>query len=134
MNMPTVKQRDSRYQILRARADGWGIEYMDKSSGRWYSINTICVVLKNSELRIVPDENDWLPWYATEESAVSDQIKDTMIDCILDNHNTLNYPLYAGGLRWNSSTSGEITHYRPNKERILVKIIHHYDDGSSEEA
>lgn len=57
-------QKHKEYQFLRALSDGWKIEY--NTSEGWKHISYIPP--NHNGLRIVPDEDDFLPFYAHKES------------------------------------------------------------------
>ena len=132
MNMPTVKQLNGQYQILRAAADGWEIELCNSLTKQCEIVHNIWLSETCSELRVVPDENGWLPWYAAGEFDCPSI--NGKIDYIMISWDRPATPEYVPNLSWVSGGLGEITHYRPHKERGLIKTVLHYDDGSSEEA
>ena len=143
MNMPTVKQRDDRYQILRAIADGWEIESYRCDTKQWgvphsILVSQICVAYRvvPNEFRVVPDENGWLPWYQGATQASPDI--NVLVDYILNVGSPVIHTAHAKWLKWDDDCGSVITHYRPHyrphKERVLVKTVRHFDDGTSEEA
>jgi hypothetical protein len=129
MNLPTPKQRHKHYQCIMALANGWRVECL-QVDGKWLKIIWPNFSV-DCEYRIVPDENGWLPWYATEDS-VCPVDGNVTVDYRTTNSLHITMHLEARELNWSAGTT--LNHYRPHQERKLVKTVKHYDDGSMEVA
>lgn len=130
MILPTSKQRGKHYQCQRAKADGWGIEMLLHSVNSWVGLSSPSFI-DSCEYRIVPDENGWLPWYATEDRVCP--VEHSLVIDVLWGMKDLTISTHeAGGISW-GACAHSVTHYRPRKERKLVKTVKHYDDGTIEE-
>jgi len=127
MNLPAPKTKRNHYQARRAHADGWEVEYMFE--GLWDTILNPSFML-NTEYRIVPDANGWIPFYATEDSVCP--VEGVVVDlvCVYNDELTEAASMPSNQATWNKYSA--ITHYRPHKERKLIKTVKHFDDGTEE--
>lgn len=130
MNLPTPtpKTKRSHYQERRAHADGWDIELL--SYGVHWLISNKPPFNEAQEYRIVPDENGWLPWYPTEDSECP-VANNALVDLILIDYTNDTTSSYGENIFWRVGST--VTHYRPHKERKLVKTVKLFDDGTAEE-
>lgn len=137
MNLPTPKQRRNHYQERRAHADGWDIEvsgitpHWDKALSPNFDYDPTYAY------RIVPDANGWLPWYpASDDDLAARPVDMTLkVDVIwTDKDGNTSYATDLAGVIYFGQEQYPVTHYRPHKERKLVKTVKHYllDNGEIE--
>jgi hypothetical protein len=130
MNLPTPKTKRSHYQERRAHADGYEIEVLDIGN-KWSHINDPRFQ-DDTKYRIVPDTNGWLPYYATEDSVCPVGHNDRVDTVWSDGDTRAN--VQASQHKWSGAYEFDfvITHYRPHKERKLIKTVKYFDDGTEE--
>lgn len=115
--MVKIQKLHPHYQILRALADSYEIEWYDPLHKAWQA-NTNHFFSPSTEFRIVPDAEGWVPYYCEEGSRPINASTVVEVRCREGSGDIRK----ACKFNWFDIGVGSITHYRVLRQEQVHQV------------